>query len=83
MGCSLQRLFSTFPDSWPGFGLLLLRLGGGIALVCLGISGFLAALGEPVSIVRYFVAVIAGVFLLTGLWTPVMGALIAIDELWM
>ncbi|MFZ1429028.1 MAG: hypothetical protein WAS21_19915 [Geminicoccaceae bacterium] len=21
----MQRLFSTFPDSWPGFGLLLLR----------------------------------------------------------
>ena len=81
MGCPLQRLFSTFPDGWPGFGLLLLRLGAGIALVCLAISGFLAV-GEPVSIASDLVAGIAGVFLATGLWTPVMGALIAMDELW-
>lgn len=81
MGCSLQRLFSTFPDGWPGFGLLLLRLGAGIALICLAISGFLAV-GESVSIARDLVAGIAGVFLATGLWTPVMGALIAMDELW-
>ena len=81
MGYSLQRLFSTFPDGWPGFGLLLLRLGAGIALVCLAISGLLTV-GEPVSIARHLVAGIAGVFLATGLWTPVMGALITIDELW-
>src|SRR5438270_5407782 len=81
MGCSLQRLFSTFPDGWPGSGLLLLRLGAGIALVCLGISGFLA-FREPVNIARDLLAAIAGVFLVTGLWTPVMGALITIDELW-
>jgi hypothetical protein len=81
MGYSLQRLFSTFPDGWPGLGLLLLRLGAGIALICLAISAFLT-LGEPVSIARDLVAGIAGVFLATGLWTPVMGALIAMDELW-
>jgi putative oxidoreductase len=81
MGCFLQRLFSTFPDGWPGFGLLLLRLGAGIALVCLAISGSLAV-GEPLSIARDLVAGIAGLFLATGLWTPVMGALIAMDELW-
>jgi hypothetical protein len=80
-GYSLQRLFSTFPDGWPGFGLLLLRLGGGIALVCLAIGGFLAV-REPVNISRDLVAGIAGVFLATGLWTPVMGTLIALDELW-
>ena len=33
LGCALQRLFSTFPDGWPGFGLLTLRLGIGIALI--------------------------------------------------
>jgi putative oxidoreductase len=81
MGCSLQRLFSTFPDGWPGSGLLLLRLGAGIALVCLAISGFLAV-REPVNIGRDLVAAIAGVFLATGLWTPVIGTLITLDELW-
>jgi putative oxidoreductase len=82
MGCSLQRLFSTFPDGWPGFGLLLLRLGGGIALTCLGISGFLATVREPISIGLDLVAATGGILLLTGLWTPVVGTLLAIDELW-
>ena len=36
-GDFLQRLFSTFPDGWPGLGLLLLRFGAGIALICFGI----------------------------------------------
>jgi putative oxidoreductase len=82
MGWPLQRLFSTFPDGWPGFGILLLRLGAGTALICLGISAFLAALGEPFSVARDLVASIGGIFLLAGLWTPLMGALVAIDELW-
>jgi putative oxidoreductase len=82
MGCSLQRLFSTFPDGWPGFGLLLLRLGGGIALMCLGIGGFLATVREPITIALDLVAAAGGILLLTGLWTPVVGALVAIDELW-
>jgi hypothetical protein len=80
-GYFLQRLFSTFPDGWPGFGLLLLRLGAGIALVCFAISSFLAV-REPVNIARDLVAGIAGVFLATGLWTPVLGALIAMHESW-
>jgi putative oxidoreductase len=82
MGSSLQRLFSTFPDGWPGFGLLLLRLGGGIALICLGVNGLFAAFGEPVRIARDLVAAAGGILLLTGLWTPVVGALVATDELW-
>ncbi len=82
MGYSLQRLFSTFPDGWPGFGLLLLRLGGGIALICLGIGGFLATVREPISIAPDLVAATGGILLLAGLWTPVVGALVAIDELW-
>jgi uncharacterized membrane protein YphA (DoxX/SURF4 family) len=81
IGYSLQRLFSTFPDGWPGFGLLLLRLGGGIALICLGISGFLATVGEPVGMVRDLVEVVGGTLLLAGLWTPVTGTFVAIDDL--
>jgi uncharacterized membrane protein YphA (DoxX/SURF4 family) len=81
-GHFLQRLFSTFPDGWPGFGLFLLRLGAGIALICLCISSFLAAVGEPVSIVQDLVEAIGGTLLLAGLWTPVTGTFVAIDELW-
>ena len=52
LGCALQRLFSTFPNSWPGFGLLLLRLGVGIALIYLGISRFFGTLGAPITVAR-------------------------------
>jgi putative oxidoreductase len=79
---SLQRLFSMFPDGWPGFGLFLLRLGAGIALISLCISSFFAAAGEPVSIVQDLLEAIGGTLLLAGLWTPVTGTSVAIDELW-
>ncbi len=81
-GCTLQRLFSTFPNSWPGFGILLLRLGVGIALIYLGMSRLFSTPGEPISAARDFIEAAGSIFLLVGLWTPVMGALIAIDELW-
>jgi uncharacterized membrane protein YphA (DoxX/SURF4 family) len=40
------------------------------------------AVREPVNIGMDLVAAIAGVFLATGLWTPVIGTLITLDELW-
>jgi len=83
----MQRLFSTFPNGWPGFGLLLLRLGVGIALISFGvrgfgISGFFGASGDPIALARDSIEAAGAVFLLLGLWTPVVGALIALDELW-
>ena len=82
LGFALQRLFSTFPNSWPGFGLLLLRLGVGIALIYLGISRFFGTLGAPITVARDSIEAAGGIFLIAGLWTPVMGVLIALDELW-
>jgi uncharacterized membrane protein YphA (DoxX/SURF4 family) len=60
----------------------LLRLGVGIALIYLGIRLLFGALGAPMTVARYFVEAAGGIFLLAGFWTPVMGALIALDELW-
>jgi putative oxidoreductase len=82
VGCALQRLFSTFPNSWPGFGLLLLRLGVGIALLYLGLCRLFGTPGAPVTVARDFIGAAGGVFLIAGLWTPILGALIAVDELW-
>jgi putative oxidoreductase len=78
----LQRLFSTFPDGWPGFGLLLLRFGAGIALISFGIMDLSGPPGESVTMVRDLFAGAGGIFLLAGLWTPVVAALIALDEVW-
>src|ERR1700722_19543371 len=82
LGFNLQRLFSTFPNSWPGFGLLLLRSGVGIALIYLGISRSFGTLGAPITVARDFIEAAGGIFLLAGLWTPVMGGVFAIDEFW-
>jgi len=81
-GCALQRLFSTFPNSWPGVGLLLFRLGVGSGLLYLGISPLLGAFGEPVTAAPNLIEAAAAIFLLAGLWTPLAGALLALDELW-
>ena len=78
----LQRLFSTFPNGWPGTGLLLQRVV--IATVLLFCSGF-GHLREPSQFALIFPHVIgagAGILLLLGLWTPVCGTLIAVVEVW-
>ena len=82
MGCSLQRLFSTFPDGWPGVGLLLLRLGAGISLLYLSVATLPGDLLDPIRVIQKFIAAAGGILLLAGLWTPVVGAAITIDELW-
>jgi uncharacterized membrane protein YphA (DoxX/SURF4 family) len=83
VGCALQRLFSTFPDRWPGFGLLLMRLGIGIALVYTGAAGLWLDIAAPLPIAQNVIAAVAGVFLLVGLWTPVVGGLAALDQVWL
>ncbi len=82
MGCgTLQRLFSTFANGWPGRGLLLLR----ISVFSYLIYDACAVLpGSPIeqSAPRYSAAV-AAIFLIAGFGTPVAGALAALIELWL
>jgi len=66
MGSPLQRLFSTFHDGWPGFGLLLLRLGAGIALISFGIID-LPGPRDSLSLSRDMFAAAGGIFLLAGM----------------
>ena len=81
MSATLQRLFSTFAEGWPGAGLLLQRVLTSTILVYYGASHLLEdarlAAGLP-----YLIAAIAGVFLLLGLWTPLAGITIAIVGVW-
>jgi putative oxidoreductase len=75
----MQRFHSSFPDEWPGLGLLLLRLtlAGGLfadALVRLhqtAISQVLPSVGE----------LVLGAVLLVGLWTPIAGVIVCLLEL--
>ena len=77
----MQRLFSTFADGWPGRGLLLQRVLTGAALIHCAIV-YVTAPSHVVSIVPQIIAACGGILLLVGLWTPLVGALVAILELW-
>jgi putative oxidoreductase len=82
LGSHLQRLFSTFPSSWPGFGLLLIRCSLGIVVSYSGVAGLSGDLFGPVAYAQHAIAFVGGIFLLAGLWTPVLGALVALDQFW-
>ena len=73
----MQRLFSTFAGGWPGVGLLLLRLLTGAALIHFGIVGVLDT-PPPAIVGLQMIGIGAGLLLLVGLWTPVVGALAAV-----
>jgi hypothetical protein len=77
----LRRLYSTFADGWPGIGLLLLRLVVGSVLVLRAGS---ALWGDPPinSMVMSVFLAGSGLLLIFGLWTPIVGALVAFLETW-
>jgi putative oxidoreductase len=76
----VQRLFSTFPNSWPGLGLLILRFVSGLALAAIAhVAGDL--IGTIGLLARCVVDGLA-VLIWIGLWTPlaaVTGAAIQIS----
>ncbi|MGA3049834.1 MAG: hypothetical protein ABSD67_24740 [Terracidiphilus sp.] len=77
----MQRLFSTFANGWPGVGLLIQRLVLGIALLYHGIA---LLVGVPAAgpIVPELIGSVLGLFILAGLWTPAVGALVAVVQVW-
>jgi putative oxidoreductase len=73
----LRRLFSTFATGLPGAGLLIMRLVAGTVLIVravAGLSGALAIGPAPLLVIQTGL----GLLLLTGLWTPVAGTLVAV-----
>lgn len=77
----MQRLFTTFADGWPGFGLLFQRLVTGVVLLHLGIAVFRETPTVATTTPQAIGGVLA-IFIAIGLWTPVAGALIAAVEVW-
>jgi putative oxidoreductase len=67
----MQRLFSTFPNSWPGAGLLLLRFAAGFSLV--GIASMLGNLGDTAALFLRCASVGVAILFLIGLATPAAG----------
>jgi putative oxidoreductase len=77
----VQRLFSTFAEGWPGFGLLLQRILTSAVLLYFGGTHLVGATSLGPSL-PYLFAAFAGVLLLFGLWTPLAGTAIALVEVW-
>ena len=78
-GPLLQRLFSTFPEGWPGTGLVFLRTVAAVLSVQHGIAGLLTP--QPAVVILQLVAACAAALVLVGFWTPVAGVLLAVAEL--
>jgi putative oxidoreductase len=77
----MRRLFSTFAHGPPGVGLLLLRVVAGVVLIEEAVR-FLVDGPSIGSTVLDVLAIGLGLFLIAGLWTPIVGALITIYALW-
>lgn len=80
-GVSLRRLYSTFAGGWPGTGLLLMRLVIGSALIAR--AGSKLWIDPPLNVtIPAVLSIGAGILLIAGLWTPVMGTSVALIEIW-
>ena len=77
----MRRLYSTFAGGWPGIGLLILRLVLGFVLVVRASSKLWS--DPPLNLIIASVILLAGaILLMLGLWTPIVGTLVALVELW-
>ena len=77
----MQRLFSTFANRWPRAGLLLQRILTALLLIRVGV---LVSPGTPTGhwMIPQLIGSLAGIFLIAGLWTPIVGALVSGLQLW-
>ena len=78
----MRRLFSTFARGGPGAGLLVMRLVAGIALIDTAIMKLQVGSAIGPAAILSFLTAVAGILLLAGLWTPMMGVMVATIELW-
>jgi uncharacterized membrane protein YphA (DoxX/SURF4 family) len=79
-GDELRRLYSTFAGSWPGAGLLLMRLVVGSVLLLH--AGSKLWTGAPLHATLTSASLVAsGLLLIAGLWTPIAGAVVSVFEI--
>ena len=76
----MQRLFSTFPNSWPGGGLLLLRLTLAVAAAADGLFTLLP-MQIAWAVAAGLVSLVTSVLVLLGLWTPYAAAILGAAQL--
>lgn len=77
--CVLRRLYSTFAGGWPGVGLVLMRIVAGFSLASGAASGLMGSPAMHMSILFLSLAM-AAILLVVGLYTPIVGTLVALVE---
>ncbi len=77
----MRRLYSTFAGGWPGIGLLLMRLVLGASLLLRANSTLWSDPLINTTLTSLFLSAF-GLLLIPGLWTPIVGALVALLESW-
>jgi uncharacterized membrane protein YphA (DoxX/SURF4 family) len=76
----LRRLYSTFAGGWPGIGLLVMRLV--VGWVLLVSTGLMLRSDPPLHMTLTSASLaVFGILLVAGLWTPVVGAVVAVIQL--
>jgi hypothetical protein len=76
----LRRLYSTFAGSWPGLGLLLMRLVVGPIVIVRAAPQLWTDAPLHMALGSASLAG-SGLLLFAGLWTPVAGAVVAVIEI--
>ena len=78
----MRRLYSTFAGGWPGTGLLLMRVVVGSALIVRAGLRLWSDLPPMNVTIPALLLMGAGILLIVGLWTPIVGTSIALIEIW-
>jgi hypothetical protein len=76
----VQRLFSNFANGWAGRGLLFQRALTAAVLTHCVVSRL--ARGSWSAALPELIAAALGIFILVGLWTPLVGTLVGLTEVW-
>jgi uncharacterized membrane protein YphA (DoxX/SURF4 family) len=77
----LQKLFSTFPEGWPGLGLILMRLAVALSAI---VQGMGTLIESPTQIFSWAIGpleILVGTALLIGFLTPIAGAAASLGNL--
>jgi putative oxidoreductase len=77
---SLQRLFSNFANGWPGWGLLAQRVLIAAVLIYSVVTHI--AEGAHSAALPELIGAGLSIFILVGLWTPLVGTLTSLFEIW-
>ena len=79
--CCMRALNSTYPNSWPGAGLFLLRLAVGLSSAVAAVLQLSAGI-MLIGAAGMAVQIISATLLVLGLWTPVVGIVLAVSEIY-